>query len=158
VKLTLTRAELAEMFPNNPKAVREIEKLFKQTNDNTEAITLNVAGTVALKDATVVTLSPNEELTNERNLALVAPLAAIDEGPGGRLILKFDPDFQILGADALIFNLLGNTNLVLPSSGRLLASDVTDAAYANDAAAAAAGIDVGEVYRVTGGGVAWRQV
>jgi hypothetical protein len=54
--------------------------------------------------------------------------------------------------------LLTDTNITMPPAGRLLAANITAATYANDAAAAADGIAVGEAYRQPLGIVTWRQV
>jgi hypothetical protein len=51
--------------------------------------------------------------------------------------------------------LAADTNLDLPPSGRVPSSE--DGPYADDTAAAAAGIQVGQWYAKTGGTVAWRQ-
>jgi hypothetical protein len=59
---------------------------------------------------------------------------------------------------AFIMNLLTDTNITMPPAGRLLAANITAVTYANDTAAAADGIAVGEAYRQPLGIVSWRQV
>jgi hypothetical protein len=60
---------------------------------------------------------------------------------------------QLLNPD----NSLGQ-RLAAPGAGGTLTAITFPGPYANDAAAASAGIAVGVAYRVTGGGIAWRQV
>lgn len=154
--ITPNRADWASAFPGNIKLQLAFEQLFDRTKSNTEAVTTGVAGTKALADATVVTLSPNDELANERVLAVdPASLELTDGGPGGNIVLSLRFPISTNG-NRLQFYMNADTEVSLPTAGRLPSS--ADGPYANDAAAAAAGVQVGEWYAVTGGSVAWRQV
>jgi len=149
----LTRDDLTRLFPNNPKAVLAFEGLFRLLGSNIEAITAATEATDALNDATVVTLSPNATLNNERVLA-VDPNSMTITDTGNAVILALLYIVQATQGCRLTFNLLGDTDVDVLHSGIALTSGV--GVYANDAAAAAGGVVVGEFYKVSGGGVAWR--
>lgn len=154
----LTRADLAAAFNGNDKLIRAFEKVLLTVASNANISTSTAEATTELQDATAVTLSPNAALNNERILAVASPLALDDQGPGNDIIIGFSFAFTVPTPHAFNMNLLGDTNITMPLSGRLLASDITSATYANDAAAAGAGLVVGEAYRQPGGVVTWRQV
>lgn len=152
----VTRALLSEIT-KNPQLLQFFEQLFATGQSNSDTIAGQVDATGAIQDATVLTLSGNAALNNERVLALDPALFTVtDEGPGGRLLVTLLAGIAVNGGYRLTFNLLADTNLTLPPDGRVLESMVTPADYADDAAAAAAGIQVGEAYRKTGGTIAWR--
>jgi hypothetical protein len=154
----LTRADLAAAFNGNEKLIRAFEKVLLTVAQNAKLSTANADATTDLQDATAVTLSPNAALNNERVLAVASPLALDDQGPGGEIVIGFTFPFSVPVAHAFIMNLLTDTNITMPPAGRLLAANVTATTYANDAAAAADGIAVGEAYRGLVGLVTWRQV
>lgn len=148
-----TRADLSAAFPNNPKLVRAFEQLFRQTVENTSAVSTGAEATQALQDATVVTLSSNDTFTNERVLAVSPGLSLTDTGEN--IILALVSSISTNGGRCT-FDLDGDTEVSLPTDGRVFTS--TAGPFANDAAAATGGIAVGEMYKVTGGTIAWRQV
>lgn len=154
----LTRADLAAAFNGNEKLIRAFEKVLLTVASNKDISTSTAEATTELQDATAVTLSPNVTLNNERILAVASPLALDDQGPGNDVVIGMVIDLTFPTIHALIINLLTDTNITLPPTGRLLAADITNVTYANDAAAAAAGIAVGEAYRQPAGVVTWRQV
>jgi hypothetical protein len=154
----LTRADLAAAFNGNEKLIRAFEKVLLTVAQNATLSTANADATTELQDATAVTLSPNAALNNERVLAVASPLALEDGGPGNDIVIGFTFPFSVPVAHAFIMNLLTDTNITMPPAGRLMASGAEASVFANDAAAAAAGYDVGDIYKQPLGVVAWRQV
>lgn len=147
--IALTRADLTRLFPNDPKAVRAFEALFYQAGRAENGVTAAADATQSIKDATVVTLSSNDEFGNERLLA-VDPntLSLTDNGPGGTIIIALVNNVQTAGGFSCTLNLAGNTILDLPTGGRLITDDFSGLIDAiDDAAAAAAGVPVGRLYR-----------
>lgn len=150
------RSDLTNAFPGNPKMQKAVEQLFERVTSTSAAVTAGVGATTALVDATVITLSPNEALGNERVLAVdPASLVLTDGGPGETIRLALRYPIATNGY-AVTLNFNADANIAMPLAGRVPSS--ADGPYANDAAAAAAGIEIGEWYAVTGGSVAWRQV
>lgn len=155
----LTRDDLYKAFPNQPKVVRAFEQLFRLNASTADTITAGTAATEALQDATVVTLSANDAFTNERVLAVdTTALTLQDQGPGQQIIIGMVNLIRKTQNATLFLNLDEDTALDLPPSGRVVTLSQDGASYADDTAAAAAGIAVGDVYRKTGGTLAWRQV
>lgn len=155
----LTRDDLYKAFPGQPKVVRAFEQLFRLNAVTTDTVTAGTGTTSALVDATVVTLSANDVFTNERVLAVDTNAFTLqDEGAGNRIVLGIVNLIGKTQGTALFFNLDEDTALDLPPSGRVVALPGDTTNYADDAAAATAGVAVGEVYRKTGGTLAWRQV
>jgi hypothetical protein len=154
--ISITREDLARAFPNQPRLWRAFEELFFASAANTEAVTTGTAATQALADATIITLSTNEALNNERVLA-VDPSAFSLTDTGATIVLALIDRVQSTGGFRCVLNLEADTNLDLPSFGRLATTDLGGETYADDAAAAADGVIVGDMYRKTGGTIAWRQ-
>lgn len=155
----LTREDLYKAFPNQPKVVRAFEALFRLNAATTDTIGADTGTTSALTDATVITLSANDVLTNERILFVDAQGFTLnDQGPGKKIILGLVNLIQKSQGCALFFNLEEDTALDLPASGRVVALPDDATTFADDAAAAAGGILVGSIYRKAGGAVNWRQV
>jgi hypothetical protein len=154
----LTRADLAAAFNGNEKLIRAFEKVLLTVAQNAKLSTANADATTDLQDATAVTLSPNAALNNERVLAVASPLALDDQGPGEKIVIGFTFPFSVPASHAFIMNLLTDTNITMPPAGRLMASGAEAPVYANDAAAAAAGYAVGDIYKQPLGVLAWRQV
>jgi len=153
--IQLNRGDLSNLFPGNIKAQMAFEQLFSRVTATGEAVTAGVDATQALTDATVITLSNNDALANERVLAVdPASLTLTDTGPGNTVILALLYAIATTGGYRLTLNLDADTNVKLPVSGVIPSSSVGP--YANDAAAAAAGVQIGEWYAVTGGNVSWR--
>lgn len=149
----LTRDDLSRLFPNNLKAVIAFEQLFLRLGAATQAITSGVAATDALNDATIVTLSPNNTLNNERVLAVDSSFMTITD-TGGSVVLGLLYSIAATYGYRLELGLVGDTQVTIPYSGTMLTSGI--GVYADDAAAAAGGVGVGEFYKRPAGGVAWR--
>jgi hypothetical protein len=151
----VTRYDLEQLKGMTPKLLRALEELFVDTAIATETLAGQVAATGALQNATVITLSPNAAFANERVLTLDPDQFLVtDGGGGGQLSISLVDGVVLNGGFRCTFNLRADTSLDLPTTGRLPSS--VDGPYANDAAAAAAGIGLGEWYAKTGGTVAWR--
>lgn len=153
--VTVTRALLSEIT-KNPQLLRFFEQLFATGQSTAAAVEGQVDSTRAIQDATVLTLSSNAAFGNERVVQFGDGLQATDNGPGSTLQISLGSVARTNGGFALTFNLVADTNLDLPVEGRVLVSTISPADYADDTAAATAGIAVGEAYRKTGGTVAWR--
>ena len=65
----LDRQQIADLFPDNPRARAVFEQLQNRVAEVDQIVTANVAGTDGLIAASYVTLSPNAELPNEYVLA-----------------------------------------------------------------------------------------
>lgn len=154
----ITRADLAAAFNGNEKIIRAFEKVIQSVANSATASTAAVAATDALQDATALLLSPNAAFGNERILALASPLAFTDGGPGEEFTIGLTIPLTFNGDHALVINLIADTNVTFPPIGRLMGSGAEAPSYANDATAAAAGFEVGDIYKQPLGVVAWRQV
>lgn len=153
---TVTRADLQLLKGISPKLVSFFEQLFSDTQAASAQVGDAVAATGAIQNATVITLSPNAAFGNERVLSLnPGQFQVVDGGPGGNLTVSMISAVATNGGFQCTFNLEADTNLDLPSSGRVPSS--ADGPYADDVAAAAAGVQIGEIYKKTGGVMAWRQ-
>lgn len=154
----IDRGELARTF-GNPRVVRQFETMQQAVADVEEATSANVAATGALRDATFLTLSPNTELPNEYVLELGEGMAIEAESGVARLTVKAP---IITSGHTVRLVASNDAELVLPIGGILatrtnaevlenktLASPKLSglANAANDAAAAAAGVPVGGIYR-----------
>lgn len=154
---SVSRADLELIKGITPKLVRFFEGLFSEGQSVKAGIEGAVASTGAIQNATVLTLSSNAAFGNERVLTLnPAQFQTVDNGPGGTLAVTLISVVNTNGGYQCTFNLRADTNLDLPSAGRVPSS--ADGPFADDAAAAAAGIQLGEWYAKTGGTVVWRQV
>lgn len=147
----LTRAELARLFPGNPKAVIAFESQQRALGDVTTTLASSTAETTAIQDATVLTLSPNASFNNERVLKLDGTLYAVDDDSS--LTLGVRAPVTLNGAYRCTFNLIADTNLDLPTTGRVL---VDAGPFDDDIAAATGGVGVGQIYRKSDGTVVWR--
>jgi hypothetical protein len=154
--ISITRDDLYRAFPNQPRLWRAFEQLFFASSANTDAVTTGTAATQALADATVITLSPNDAFNNERVLA-VDPQSFSLTDTGTTIILALINRILTTGGYACTFNLEADTNLDLPSFGRVATRDLGNVTFADDVAAAAGSVPIGHIYRKTGGTVAWRQ-
>lgn len=153
----ITRADLQRLDGMTPKLLRALEELFVDTATTASAVAGQAAATGSIQNATVLTLSSNAAFNNERVLSLDPNFfRSTDGGPSSTLFITLVNIIQTNGGYACTFNLKADTNLDMPVSGRVPSS--ADGPYADDAAAAAAGIQIGEIYRKTGGTVVWRQV
>lgn len=139
----IPRHLLEKHFAGDQRMILAMEQQSQTVNGSVEA-------TAALKDATVIVLSPNGDFANERVLHL---------GPG--IQMEVTDDAVKLSVDSVVFSqnypvtlvARGTTTLLLPLSGELVSSikpridPSTLGAYVDDAAAAAAGVPVGGLYR-----------
>ena len=153
--IPVARADLSAAFPNNPKLVLAFEQLFRRNVDVAGALVTGAASTQALQDATVVTLSPNDSFANERVLAVQAGSNLNLTDTGTQVIIGMVSRFIAQGGTCT-FDLDSDTEVSLPPDGRVFTSSAGP--YADDAAAAAAGIAIGELYKKPAGVVVWRQV
>ena len=154
----VTRSDLAAIQGASPKVIRFFEDLFATGQSNSETIDGVVQGTQSIQDATNLTLSPNAALNNER---IFTPdpnfFTTQDNGPGDTFVLGLLYGLVLNGGFACTFNLEADTNLDLPTSGRVLTDSFTfPGPFTDDAAAATGGVPVNGAYRKTGGSVSWR--
>lgn len=152
----VTRWDLQQLKGITPKLLSFFESLFATSQSSASDAAGAVAATGAIQEATVITLSSNAAFDNERILTAGIGITLSDGGPGGPLVISSGSSVTLGGGFALTFNLAADTILDLPATGRVPSS--SDGPFADDTAAAAAGINVGEWYAQTGGTVAWRQV
>lgn len=152
---SITRFDLQQLAGISPKLLRAFEELFVDTAAVGDAIAGAVVATGAIQNATVITLSSNAAFANERILSLdPAQFQVTDGGPGNALSVTLISVVNTNGGFQCTFNLEADTNIDLPSSGRVPSS--SDGPFADDTAAAAAGVQIGEWYAKTGGTVVWR--
>lgn len=151
----VTRYDLEQLKGITPKLRQAFEELFVDTASTAETASGAVAATGAIQNATVLTASPNAAFNNELVLQVLEGLNL--ELQDGAAILSLAYLIVTQGGFKLAFNLEADTSLDLPVSGRVVALDSSGASYADDAAAAAGGVEVGEIYRKPAGVVAWRQ-
>lgn len=156
---TIPRDLLAAAFPNQPRLVSAFENQSIAVAETAEAASGNVEATTALQEATVLTLSANATLTNERVLAIGDGLTSSDDGTSYTLS-STGP--LVSGGFTVTFYPAGDAQLILPISGTLATRAGVETFlnktltapkigglgnYANDAAAAAGGVPVTGVYR-----------
>lgn len=152
----VTRWDLQQLKGITPKLLRFFEDLFATSQTSASDAAGAVAATGAIQEATVITLSPNAAFDNERVLVAGSGITIVDGGPGNTIVISSTGSVTLNGGFALTFNLPADTILDLPATGRVPSS--SDGPFADDTAAAAAGINIGEWYAKTGGTVVWRQV
>lgn len=155
----VTREDLANLKGMTPKLLAALENLFVDARQNTETLEGTVSATTSLQAATVLTLSSNAAFDNERVLTPdPASFTLTDDGAGSaaRLALKYP--IETNGGFRLTLNLAGDTDIDLPTSGLLATQGTTSGPFADDTAAAAGGVAVGQTYRKPAGVLAWRQV
>ncbi|MEW9855928.1 hypothetical protein [Novosphingobium sp. M1R2S20] len=156
----LTREEIAKVFPDS-RSRQRFDLMQRAVGEAQEAVGANVGETQTLKEATYLTLSANTELTNER----------IFRWSNG-LQLSVDANFATLGLTTevprssggfrITFVGEGDSTVAVPLNGRLATTSNPEhlenkvlvspklaglGDYADDAAAAAAGVDIEGLYR-----------
>lgn len=143
---------LEKYFGDDPRLVAAFEEQATAVDDASNASSAAVSATGAIKDAAVVVLSENSEFTNERVLE-VGPGIKI-EVDGNKVRLSADPAaVAIVEGGTVKFVALGDSDVFLPLTGHLITAerpraDMTALGnYANDAAAAAGGVHIGDFYR-----------
>ena len=128
------------------------QRIVQQTSED---VTAAVGDTADLQNATVLTLSNNDSLANERVLAVGNGLTLEDSGPGKRLTIRQRYVVETGGGYRLRMNLFADTEVSVPSRGTLMVEEAPLVQLVNaatDAAAAAAGVPVNGLYR-NGGAV-----
>lgn len=165
---TLNRDALTKALNGDRRLVAAFEQQAQAVSENQEASSLQVEATQALQDATVLVLSPNATLTNERVLKLGDGVRAVDDGT--YLTLYVDDRFaHVAGGFRVDLTALGDTAVVLPLGGMLTTLDgeetltnktlvgailqaiiLNASEYADDAGAAAGGVPVGGLYLKAG--------
>lgn len=143
---TFPRDLLAKHFGDDKRMIAA----FEEQDAAVQAASSGVAETQALKDATVIVLSANGEFTNERVLEVGEGIAIEVTAAKVKLSVK-----DVARTERFRVTLIpeGDATLFLPLDGALLSSIrprveiSTIGNYANDAAAAAGGVLVGEFYR-----------
>jgi hypothetical protein len=146
--VALPRHLIAEMFPNNARAVAAFEALIQQITQTSfdGAETSDTAS--ALQNATFVTLSANDVLANERVLE-VGPGLSLDTSGGRAKLDTAAKNFAVSGPGSLTVVIPTSVTVVAPSSGLMAIGEAIalGGSYANDAAAAAGGVPVHGFYR-----------
>lgn len=157
----MRRDLLAEAFGDNQRLIAGFEEQAEIVEATAGQAATAVEATEALDAATVLVLSPNAAFSNERVVLAGAGISLIDSGSTvtiqvSALVPKID------GSGKATFYTTADSTLLLPVTGTLatLAGSETLSNkhvvkplvsswgnYANDAAASAAGVPVGGVYR-----------
>lgn len=140
------REALARHFSNDHRTISAFEQLFDKVEDNDAKLASNADATDALQDATVIVLSPNATLTNERILQLDDGLDAVDDGVFLTIQLKDVARTENFGVTLIA---AGDSVLAVPLVGTVLVREHIGFGlgnYANDAAAAAGGVPVEGLY------------
>lgn len=165
---TLNRDALYKALNGDKRLVAAFEQQAVAVSENQEATSLQVDATQALQDATVLVLSPNATLNNERVLKLGEGIRAADDGT--YLTLSVDDRVaHVAGGFRVDLTAQGDTAVVLPLGGMLATTDgdetltnktleaavlvaaiLNASEYATDAAAAAGGVPVGGLYLKAG--------
>lgn len=157
---TLPRNLLEQLFPGQPRAIAAFDELARNVDANASDTSETVQATRALRDAAFVTLSPNDELPNERALRVGQGLS-LEIGPDF-VTLRLTSGLEVSGDFPVQITAQGPSAVVLPLTGLLatisnfetlrnktLAAPKLDelADAVDDAAAATANVPVGGVYR-----------
>lgn len=111
--IAVTRDDIYRAFPNSPRMAKAIEDLFFQSQAASEGVSASVDATQSIKDASVVTLSPNDEFANERVLAVDPDTMSISDD-AGQVILALVNNVITVGGYSCFFNLASDTSLDLP--------------------------------------------
>lgn len=142
---------------DDPRIIAELEAVVDRSETAAVGVAANAEATKALQDASVLTLSGNDALNNERILKLGSGLSGVMDGKYFTITITGVPgaehDVQFITA--------GDSVVALPMTGRLATVDQRETLKsktlvrpklsgiveaASDAAAAAAGVVLGEVY------------
>jgi len=159
VRDKLDRRLLGEVF-DNPRMIRAMETQAQAVDDATTGLETQATATTAMKDASVIVLAPNGAFEGERVLVLGQGLVGVDSG--STLTVRTSSKVPLVNGNfTLSFTLAGNTTVAIPLTGivatqanietlsnKTLASPKFSGLgdYADDAAAAAGGVEVGEAY------------
>ena len=158
---TLTRADLARVFGDDPVLIAAFEQQQETVEATAAATSGAVAATGDIQAATVLVLSANEAFENERIFTPEGGIEAVDED--GLLKVRVDATVpRIDGGFSATFITTGTTAVIFPMNGTLATTSGTETFtnktlaapklsglgnYADDSAAAAGGVPVGGVYR-----------
>lgn len=157
----IPRHLLVKYFGADPRLVRAFEDQSIAVDATVSGLQTTAKATEAIQDATVITLSENAAFTNERRLVLGQGLSAVDDG--STLTIRTSNTVPLVNGGFVVnFTTGGTTSILLPLSGTMATlqnpetlSNKTLAApkvsglgdYADDTAAAAAGVPVSGLYR-----------
>lgn len=159
--VTFRRDALFQALNGDRSLVAAFEQQAETITEVQQVAQSNLQGTEAIQEATVLTLSPNASFTNERILRMGQGVRMVDDGTY-LTISANDEVPEVQGGFQVILSAQSDTIVVLPESGTLATrsnpetltnktlaaprlSSVPD--YADDAAAAAGGVAVGQIYR-----------
>lgn len=150
VPLLLPRDLLAKYFSNDPRLLYAFEQQAQAVQNHDESLTNNVAATTALADASVLTLSANDALSNEY---------VMGDGDGtsvnasnGQVQIDVDATVARVASNSVKFMPPTNVTLALPAQGTLLSDSVQPVmnglvSASSDSAAASAGVPINGVYQ-----------
>lgn len=154
------RGDLERAFGDNRRVIAAFEYQQQTVGEVQQSVTVAVEGTQAIRNATVITLSPNAELQNERVLQFGPGIQPTLTATTLTLGLSVDA-VKATGGFAVTLAAAGDSNLGIPTTGFLATREgaetlknkmLTDAKatladFADDAAAAAGGVPVTGLYR-----------
>jgi hypothetical protein len=145
--VTIPRWLLEKYFGADKRMIAEVEDLVNTVDANGATLASNAEATTALQDATVITLSANATFNNERVLKLADGLEPVDDGEFLTIQLK---DVARSENYAVTFIAAGDSQLAVPLVGTVVVFEhagdhLQD--FLNDAAAAAGGVEIGQMYR-----------
>jgi len=154
----IPRDLLAKYFGDDPRLMAAFEDQSIAVAETSEAVGVQKEATDALQDAYFLTLSPNSTLPNERVLEAGPGISLADDGAN----LTIGSAIVVQGGFNVTFTAVAGVNLNLPANGTLATIEgdetlsnkalsaprlISLGDYADDIAAAAAGVPVGGVYR-----------
>lgn len=157
----LRREDLERVFGTT--AARQFEEMQQAVAETDETVSANVDATGRIADATVITLSPNADLANERVLSLGDGLEFVLTDGGVTIRLTNVP--RIDGGFPVRFVAGGETEVAVPLTGILATRENVETLAnktlaaprfsglvnaADDTAAATAGVPVGGAYLASG--------
>lgn len=144
----ISRNLLAKLAGADQRLLAELEQAFRAVDESSSLASDSASATSALQDATVITLSPNDALANERVLKLGPGLKAKDDGT---FLTISAPGFVRSRDYQAVMIAPGPVTLFLPANGTLISREVSGLRdYASDAAAATGGVPIGGLYHNAG--------
>ncbi len=161
---SLPRNVLTAALGGDVRAARAFEQEAANNADTTALVASNADATDALQDATVIVLSPNATLNNERVLKLGDGITAKDDGSTLTLSVT-DTVAHVQGGHRLALVTAGDTLVVMPLVGTLATQEQPETLvnktlsapiltnigdYTDDATAAAGNVPVGGIYATAG--------
>lgn len=149
--MSLSRRLLAKVFPGEPRLVEEFRTLSDTVDEASTTASDTAQATSALQDATVLTLSANDTLTNERILKLAPGLKATDDGT--YLTVRLDSSVARVKENTVTFLPLDDASLFVEDHGTIMVRQrpiIDPVSAADDTAAATAGVPVGGLYHTSG--------